>query len=59
MMRVQQSLTQEMKKRNDAFDVCRRECDALMIDAAVDLDAFDQPQLDQIELKVDALSEAY
>ena len=54
-----QNLSQDLSRRNDAFDSKRRECNALMLAAGLDLDAVDWSQLDLIEVECAALAELY
>ena len=59
MVQVQRQLTQEFRRRNEAFDECREECDRMMHEAATDFESFTHSKLDQIELQVEILHEAH
>ena len=56
MSLVHQNLSQDLSRRNDAFDSKRRECDSLMLAASLDVD---RSQLKLIEVECAALAELY
>ena len=59
MLQVQKRLAQELKRRNSAFNECRRECDRLMHEATTEFESFNHSKLYQIELQVEVLHEAH
>ena len=59
MVQIQGQLSQEFRRRNEAFDKCRAECDRMMNEAATDFESFTHSMLDQLELQVEILNEAH
>ena len=58
MVQRQCMLSQELMRRNQAYDKSRAECDRLMRAAANDYESFTHTMLDMLELQVDNLNEA-
>ena len=58
MVQHQCQLSQELMRRNEAYDKSRAECDRMMNEAATDFESFTHTMLDQLELQVEILNEA-